>query len=144
MGRAPERSGIPCTTCELYHVMQGDQHWLTEDEIWPKGHSESGILVSIIPELSSGSEVTHVDIAIAKGHQVDRMLLARPPKATRFEVGSTYSVCLGAEAEGDYTIYAFPKRLDPNFRKQYPAMPPVTLAIKVMARPIAQEFRLHV
>jgi hypothetical protein len=44
---------------------------------------------------------------------------------------------------GDYTIYALPKQLDPNFRVQYPSIPPATMPIHVAKRPVAQEFRIE-
>jgi MoaA/NifB/PqqE/SkfB family radical SAM enzyme len=142
MGRASERADLPCTTCELYQVMKRDGNWLTEEEIQPKNQKE-GILVSVVPEPVS-PDVTDVDILITPGHQVNRTILARPPQALRFKVNSSFSICMSVPAPGDYLVYAFPKRLDPAFRKHYPPFPPVTLPIHVDERPIAQEFQFPI
>jgi MoaA/NifB/PqqE/SkfB family radical SAM enzyme len=138
MGRAAERADLPCASCELYQTMKRDRTWLREEEIWPRDGDERGILMSVVPEPAS-PEVTHVDIAVSPGSSVNRLLLARPPQALRFVAGSSFSVWVRLPAPGDYMIYAFPKRLDPAFRKQYPALPPVTMPVHVEERPTAQE-----
>lgn len=143
MGQAPERADLPCTTCELYQVMKRDGTWLTEEEIWPKNALDGAILLSIVPEPAS-PDVTHVDICVDPGAAVNRRFLAKPPRALRFEVGSSFSVCSQVSAPGDYTVYAFPKRLDPTFRTHYPPLPPVTQTIHIAGRPMAQEFRIPV
>ncbi len=140
MGRGPEVAELPCMTCELYHVIRKDKSWLTEEEI---GVGESGITVSVVPCVKT-SAATHVDVFMAPGREVNRALLAQPPQASRFEVGRSFSVVAKVRGAGDYMIYAIPRRLDPNYRVQYPAMAPVTMAVKVAERPVAQEFRIEV
>ena len=135
MGRAGERADLPCTTCDLYQAMKRDGTWLTEEEIRPKDNNES-ILISVVPEPAS-PEVTDVDILITPGTQVNRTFLEHPPKALRFTVDSSFSICVTVPAAGDYMIYAFPKHLDAAF-------PAVALPVRVKARPIAQEFRFPI
>lgn len=138
MGRGVERTDVPCATCDLYHVLKKDQTWLTEEEI---GTEESDIVVSVVPDVKAPA--THVDVFLAPG-PVNRALLAQPPRALRFEVGRSFSVCFGVRNAGDYTVYALPKQLDPNFRVQYPPIPHATMPIHVAKRPVAQEFRIDV
>lgn len=139
MGRGPERADVPCATCDLYHVIKKDKTWLTEEEI---GAGDAQIIVSVVPDVRAPA--THVDVFLAPGDQVNRRLLAQPPQAFRFEMGRSFSVCFKLRNAGDYTIYALPKQLDPNFRVQYPPIPPATMAIRVAQRPVAQEFRIEV
>jgi MoaA/NifB/PqqE/SkfB family radical SAM enzyme len=139
MGRGPERTDVPCATCDLYDVIKKDKTWLTEEEI---GAGDAEIIVSVVPEVKAPA--THVDVFLAPGEQVDRRLLAQPPQALRFEAGRSFSVCFTVRKAGDYTIYALPKQLDPNFRVQYPPISPVTMPIRVPERPVAQEFRIEV
>ena len=140
MGRGPEVADLPCTTCELYHVIRKDKSWLTEEEI---GVGEAGITVSVVPIVET-SAATHVDVFLAAGHEVNRALLAQPPQASRFELGRSFSAIARVRDAGDYTIYALPRQLDPNYRVQYPPIPPVTMAVKIAERPVAQEFRIQV
>ena len=44
---------------------------------------------------------------------------------------------------GAYTVYVLPKQLDPEYRKHYAAIAPVTMPITVAERPVAQEFRVR-
>jgi hypothetical protein len=138
MGAAPERADLPCATCDLYTTMKRDGRWLTKDEI---SRGPEGVLLSIVPE-PQNPEVTHVDVFVTPGCEVNRMLFVRPPQAARFAVGRSFSVWVAAPAAGDYVVYALPKRIDPQFRKHYPALPPATAAISVTERPVAQEFRI--
>jgi MoaA/NifB/PqqE/SkfB family radical SAM enzyme len=143
MGQAPERAGLPCTTCELYLSMKRDGRWLTEEEIFPKEQAMSPVLLSVVPEPAS-PDVTHVDICLAPGTEIDRRILAHPQTALRFEVGRSFCVHSHVREPGDYVIYAFPKRLDPTFRQQYPALPATAQPIHLSARPVAQELRIQV
>jgi MoaA/NifB/PqqE/SkfB family radical SAM enzyme len=132
LGLVPEREGLPCTTCELYHVMRADGRWLTEDEISPK-HGNPGRLVSLVP-MPASPEVTHVDLLLAAGAEVNRQLLENPPQGPRFSVGASFAIPAQVPVPGDYTVYAFPRR------QQYPPLPPSTHTLHVTPRPIAQEF----
>ena len=72
---------------------------------------------------------------------MNRIALVQPPAARRYEFAATYGMPFGLKP-GEYTLYILPKRLDPMFRTHYPAMEPVTMAITVTERPLAQEFRV--
>jgi len=138
MGRAPMNPEIPCATCDLYLTMQRDANWITPHEVAPSDQPD--ILLSIVP-IPETSPATHVDIFVTPGREVNRLFLARPPQAHRLQLG----VNLGALVTlppGDYVVYALPKQLDPTFRKQYPALPPATLPIKITDRPIIREFQI--
>jgi MoaA/NifB/PqqE/SkfB family radical SAM enzyme len=137
MGRAAERPDLPCTTCDLYQTMKRDRSWIAAEET----AAAPAILCSIVVERGE-SAATHVDIFLAPGEEVNRTLLVRPPKATRLELGRTWATQVSAAAAGPYTIYALPRRLDPTFRAQYPAMEAVTRPVQVAERPVAQEFRI--
>jgi hypothetical protein len=137
-GRAKASPEIPCTTCDVYLGMQQDRTWIGRDEVWA-GMPESLLEIGIVID-PGDSEATHADVFIGQSHEVNRVFLARPPQAQRFEIGKTYSLVYRLPAPGEYTIYALPKRLDPEYRKQYPAIPPVTVPITVPERPAAQEF----
>jgi hypothetical protein len=41
-------------------------------------------------------------------------------------------------------VYAHPKQLDPTYRKQFPPLPPVTMPIRIAARPILREFHIPI
>lgn len=56
-------------------------------------------------------------------------------------LGNIQAMAFGLQP-GKYTLRVLPKRLDPAFRTAYPAIPPVTQAITVAERPVAQEFRV--
>jgi hypothetical protein len=135
-GRAPEREGLPCVTCDLYQTMKRDGTWMTDEEIAPV---KPGVLSSVVVDQGT-STATHVDIFATQGHQVNRLLLANPPKAQRYEVGKSFSVIVGGVPPGPYTLYAMPRILDPSFRTRPVALQPVTQFIEVARRPTAQEF----
>ena len=142
MGHADPQPEIPCTTCELYLTMKRDGNWIAAKEVQRPAGSPA-ILTSIMVE-PRGSEATHADVFVAPGHDVNPVLLAGPPRAERVRIGEARTVLFPLAPGGEYTIYALPKRLDPAFRIHYPAMTPVTAAITVAQRPIAQEFRIGV
>jgi hypothetical protein len=138
MGRAPMAPEIPCATCDLFLTMQRDGRWITPKEVTPPAAPK--ILISVVP-IPESSPATHVDIFVAPGNEVNKLLLARPPQAQRLQLG----VNIGALFQlppADYIIYALPKQLDPTYRTQHPPLPPITLPIKLIDRPIAQEFHL--
>lgn len=138
MGKEAMDPQSPCVDCEQYLSMQHSGKWISQAELDRAEKDHGGVAVGMVVD-PGDSPATHVDLFVGPGHEVNRMLLARPPAAQRFEIGTSYSayVKLGP---GKYTIYALPKQLDPSFRKHYPALPPVTVAIEVTERPIAQEF----
>jgi len=140
MGRRPERSDVPCVACELYQTMKRDRTWITTEEV--RGEA-SPTFCSIVVD-AGRSAATHVDVFLAPGHAVDRMLLAQPPRATRLEVGRDFAASCWAPSVGAYTIYALPRRLDPSFRLPPVALKPTTDFIEVKDRPAAQEFRVEV
>jgi hypothetical protein len=138
MGRGPMDPRIPCATCDQFLTIQRDGRWIMPKEV--ESDVQSSVLTSIQPE-PGPSPATHVDIFVVPGHQVDKLLLARPPRAQRLQLG----VNLGALVylpPGDYTICALPKQLDPAYRKHYPPIPPVTMPITLEPRPIVQEFKI--
>ena len=124
---------------ELYLAMREDGNWLTAAEV-EKAAASPAVLTGVVVD-AGDSGATHADVFIAPGHEVNRMLLAQPPKAQRFELGVSYAV-LFRLAPGNYTLYALPKRLDPAFRIHYPPMKPVTAAITVPARPVVSEYKV--
>jgi MoaA/NifB/PqqE/SkfB family radical SAM enzyme len=138
MGLRESRPDIPCTTCDLYRTMQRDRRWLTRQEVTP---AEPAITLAVFVE-SGGSEATHADVFCYPGHAENRLILARPPAAARFEIGRSYSVPLSVPGPGEYTLCALPRRLDPSFRRHYPPLDAVTRKITVPARPTAQQFVL--
>jgi radical SAM family protein len=140
MGRAPMDSEIPCATCDLFQTMERDGNWIAPSEVTPSGNPS--ILTSIVP-VRGTSPATHVDIFVAPGHEVNRLLLARSPQATRIELGLVAGALVSLPA-ADYMVYALPKQLDPTYRKQYPALPPVTMPIRVSERPIVCEFQIPI
>jgi MoaA/NifB/PqqE/SkfB family radical SAM enzyme len=138
MGRAAERPGLPCTTCDLYQTMKRDGTWLTDAEL---SAATPGILCSLVVD-AGDSEATHADVFLAPGREVNPLLLARPPQGLRFEIGKSFGVRIPVPRAGDYTLYALPRRMDPTFRSVPTALPPVTQAIQVVPRPLAQEFHI--
>ncbi len=138
MGRAPMDPKIPCATCDLFLTMERDGNWITSKEVSPSGNP--GIMTSIVP-IQGTSPATHVDIFIAPGHEVNRLLLARPPQAQRLQFGVNVGALFALPA-ADYTVYALPKQLDPTYRKHYPPLPPMTMPIQIAARPIVREFQI--
>jgi len=137
MGQREMDPASPCTDCDLYLTMKQDGNWLSRAEIEraaPNNHA----MVSVVVD-AAGSPATHADVFLAPGHEVNRLLLARPPAAQRFEIGVSYAVA-GAVAPGEYTVCVLPKQLDPAYRKQYPALPAVTHAVTVPERPRAVEY----
>jgi hypothetical protein len=144
MGRSEMNADAPCATCDLYLTMKGDGKWLSADEIESLSRRnlvETGVVID--PGNSPAAQsATHADIFMATGHAVDRVLLACAPKASRLRIGTDYSVVF-AVPPGDYTICVLPKRLDPAFRVQFPALPPVTLPVTIAPRPAVQEFRIR-
>jgi hypothetical protein len=137
MGRAPMDPEIPCATCDLFLTMQRGGKWITAKEIPPL---ESWALAGIVPR-AGDTEATHADILVAPGHEVNRLLLARPPSAQRVALGQDIGIVVRLRP-GDYTIYAFPKKLDPSYRIKYPEIPAVTMPIVVQAKPAAQQFEI--
>lgn len=137
MGRAPMDPEIPCAGCELFLAMQRDGKWITAEEI-PR--PETWTLAGMIPR-AGDLEVTHADIFVAPGHEVNRLLLARPPGAHRVVLGRDIGAVFRLRP-GDYTIYAYPKKLDPAYRIQYPPIPAVAVPIVVKAKPAAQQFEI--
>src|SRR6185312_4573809 len=127
MGRADPRPDIPCTTCDLYKTMQSDGRWISREEIPPP---PSTILLSIFAD-PGASEATHADIFLYPGHTPNRILLAEPPPAIRFEVGKSFSALLSVRGPGDYTLCALPKRIDPSYRKHYPPLDPVANPVTI-------------
>src|SRR4029077_5425674 len=103
--------------------------------------AQPAVLTSIMVE-SGDSEATHADVFVAAGHQVNRLLLASPPRANRIRMGGGQTILFPLTPGGEYTIYALPKRLDPAFRIHYPAMEPVTKAITVAPPPVPQDFTI--
>ena len=140
MGRMGMDSDIPCATCDLYLTMHRDGNWLSGAEI-EQSAGEQGVLTSVVVEAGE-SLATHADLFLAPGHGVNRLLLAQPPAAKRFQMGVSYSSVFFLKP-GDYTVYALPRRLDPAYRTRYPALPAVTLSITIPERPVAQEFRVR-
>jgi hypothetical protein len=139
MGRAPMNPEVPCATCDLYLTMQRDGKWISREEL--ARTANPGRITSIVME-PGDSPATHVDVFVAPGHHVNRLLLARPPQAQRVDLSRQYFTLFPLPA-GDYTIYALPKQLDPTFRKQFPALPPLTVPVKIAERPWVQEFHLE-
>jgi hypothetical protein len=133
MGRGPMDPAIPCSTCDLFLTMQRDGRWIAPNEIAPPG--DPGILTSVVPVLGKSS-ATHVDIFVARGHAVNRQLLARPPRTQRIQLGLNLGV-LGLLPSAEYTVYALPKTDDRQ-------LPPITMPIHVTERPIVQEFQLPI
>ena len=117
MGLAEARPDIPCATCDLYQTMRRDQRWITREEVAP---NRPGVALSIFVDPGE-SEATHADIFLYPGHAENRILLAEPPRSARFEIGRSYAVLLSVPGPGGLPLCALPKRLDPSFRRQYPA-----------------------
>ena len=140
MGRAEPRPDIPCATCDLYKTMQGDGRWITREEI-PR--PASTILLSVFVD-PGASEATHADVFLYPGHQPNRIALAEPPPSIRIEIGKSSSALMNVPGPGDYTLCALPKRIDPAFRKHYPALDPVTKPVTISPRPIAQELSIQI
>jgi hypothetical protein len=120
--------------------MKRDGRWLSSAEI-EQAAGTPGVLTGVVVDAGE-SQATHADLFVAPGHEVNRVLLARPPKAQRIQIGAASPAIFTAPA-GKYTIYALPKRLDPTYRQHFPALPPVTMAITIAERPTAQEFRIR-
>lgn len=139
MGKAEAQPGIPCTTCELYLTLRDDGNWIRAAEI-EKAAGKGAVAAGVVLD-AGDSGATHADIFLGTGHAVNRLLLVQPPAARRYEIGVTSAMAFALKP-GKYTLYVLPKRLDPAFRTHYPAMNPVTMAITVPERPVAQEFRV--
>ena len=139
MGRAEPRPDIPCATCDLYKTMQSDGRWISREEI-PAPSSQ--ILLSVFVD-PGASEATHADLFLYPGHKPNRIALAEPPPSIRFEIGKGFSALLNVSGPGDYTLCALPKRMDPDFRKHYPPLDPVTKPVRIPPRPIAQELSIQ-
>jgi len=139
MGKGKMDPAAPCTACELYQTMERDGKWISQAEI-DRARPKPTVLASIVVD-PGDSPATHADVFVAPGHEVNRVWFVRSPPAQRFEIGVSYSV-MGKVTPGKNTIYALPKQLDPSFRRHYPALPPVTLAIDVTPRPLIQEFTI--
>src|SRR6185312_4770875 len=139
MGRAEPRPDIPCTTCDLYKTMQSDGRWISREEI---PLPASAILLSVFVD-PGASEATHADIFLYPGHKPNRIALAEPPPSVRFEIGKGFSALMNVSGPGDYTLCALPKRIDPEYRKYYPPLEPVTKSVTITARPTAQELSIQ-
>lgn len=138
MGRAPMDGQAPCASCDLYLTMKQDGNWIQPQEV---AVPESAVLFGVVP-VRGTSEATHTDIFPAPGHRVDPLLLARPPRAQRVELGAQIGT-LFVLRPGDYTICVLPRRLDPSYRRKFPAMAPVTVPVTVRARPVAQQIAVE-
>lgn len=138
MGRAKMDPQIPCATCDLFLTMERDGNWITPQEVAPPAASH--ILTSIVP-VAGTSPATHVDIFITPGHEVNRLLLARPPQAARIQLGLNQGILVSLPV-AEYLVYALPKQLDPAYRKHYPPLPPMTMPIVLGERPIVQEYQI--
>ena len=138
MGRVALDPATPCATCDLYLTMERDKNWIVESEV--PDTKNSAVAVSIVPE-PGNSPATHVDIFVTPGLSVNRLLLARPPRAQRVQLSTQYFVLLSLPP-GEYTIYALPRQLDPNYRTQYPPLPPATMPVTIEPRPILREFHI--
>jgi hypothetical protein len=139
MGKGPMDPAAPCSTCELYQTMERDGKWISQAEV-ERAIPKPTVLASIVVD-PGDSPATHADVFLTPGHEVNRIFFVRPLPAQRFEIGVSYAV-MGKVTPGKQTIYVLPKQLDPSFRKHYPPLPPVTMAIEVTARPLAQEFTI--
>jgi len=140
-GKAAAEPGIPCSTCDLYVTLRDDKKWITAAEREKAAGGGRGVLAGVVV-VPGDSLATHADIFIQPGHEVNRVALAQPPAARRYELGVTFAMAF-ALRPGKYTACALPKRLDPAFRTHYPPLPPVTVPITVAERPLAQEFRIR-
>jgi len=136
MGMAEPEEGVPCSTCDLYFTMRKDGNWISEREL-KASVAREGTTTAVTVE-PGNSAATHVDIFLAAGHAVNRLLPAMAPAAKRYEIGVSRPLVYLVPA-GKYTVYAVPRRLDPAFRAHYPAMPAVTMPITVPARPTIYE-----
>jgi hypothetical protein len=139
MGRIPMAPEIPCATCDLFLTMQRDGKWIAPKEVTLPPER---VLTSIVP-VPGASPATHVDIFVAPGQEVNKLLLARPPEAQRLQLGVNLGA-LFSLLPADYMVYAHPKQLDPTYRKQFPPLPPVTMPIRIAARPILREFHIPI
>jgi len=140
-GNAPARDDIPCTTCDLYQTLKDTGRWLDESEF---PNPEAGLLSVVIEATRATDAPTHADVFIVPGTTVDPVLLARPPKATRFTIGKDFAAYFTLPAAGEYTVCVLPKQLDPAFRRDYPPLPPVTKPLVIAARPVCQEVNILV
>jgi hypothetical protein len=137
-GNAAERPDIPCTTCDLYRTLKETRRWLTSDEL----RVEANSLLSVVV-LAEGSPATHVDVFVTPGATVDPVLLARPPKATRFTVGKDHALYFALPGAGEYTVCALPKQLDPTFRRVYPPLPALTRTVTLAALPVSHQVLIN-
>jgi uncharacterized Fe-S cluster-containing radical SAM superfamily protein len=139
IGKADAEPGIPCTTCDLYRTLRANGKWITAEEIG-KSAGDGAVLAGVVVD-AGDSGATHADIFILPGHNVNRLAFVQPPAAVRCEFAVSCATAFVLRP-GNYTVYVLPKRLDPTFRTQYPAITPVTAPITVAERPRAQEFRI--
>jgi len=137
MGRGEMNPVTPCATCDLYLTMKRDGNWISQREI-AESAPRSAVLVSVVID-PGDSPATHTDVFVAPGDTVNPVFLASLPKAQRFQIGETFSVCFWLNP-GKHMLYVLPRQLDPTFRKQYPPLPPVTRSLEIPKRPVAQEF----
>jgi hypothetical protein len=137
MGRGEMDPAAPCATCDQYLAIQKDHKWIGRGEI-DQAFAAQSVIVGIVVDRRE-SPATHADVFLTPGESVNRMLFVRPPAAQRFEVGVSYSI-VAKVPPGKYMVYVLPKQLDPEYRKHYPAIAPVTRAIEVKEQPTAQEF----
>jgi len=130
MGQAEAMPEVPCTTCDLYQTMRQDGSWIGKREL--VAGAGSVILGIVIDE--GRTEATHCDVFVSPGG-VDRLKLASPPAAQRYRIGDQQRIAVAIPAGVEHTVYALPKRLDPSYRKRYPALPAVTVTVTAEARP---------
>ena len=139
-GRAEPVADIPCTTCDLYAGMRRDGNWISEKELNSAGGPPPTTFGAAIDP--GDSEATHVDLFLVPG-PLNRLMLASPPPSRRHRIGDPQTAAFLVEPGKQYTLYALPKRLDPEFRIPYAPLPAVTETFTASARPIAQEIRLR-
>jgi len=119
--------------------MKETRRWLTSDELRVEPHSLLSVVIS-----AEGSVATHVDVFVTAGDTVDRVLLARPSKASRFTIEKDHAVYFALPGAGEYTVCALPKQLDPTFRRIYPPLPAVTQTVTLAARPVSHQVLINV
>jgi hypothetical protein len=135
-GRAEPDPEVPCSSCELYLDMARTERWIRDSEL--QSAAPKPLITLGVPVIAGESPATHVDVFVAPG-PVNRLLLAAPPKALRYRIGDPQTTAFTVQPGGEYTVYALPKRMDPEFRRHYPPLAPVTKTIVVERRPIVQE-----
>ena len=140
-GTAPERDGIPCTTCDLYKTLADSKRWITRDEI-ETAMVKPGILLGVAVDKGS-SVATHVDVFVVAGHRTQPELFVQPPPAIRIDLTRQHAIHFSIAKPGDYLVYILAKQLDPTYRTQYARIPPLTQAITVADRPARQEVQVR-